>query len=1156
MMRISTALWLTMAALLCSQCPLAGQEVRGTILGRVTDQTDAPIAGAAVEAANTATGVRATSTTNASGDYMFPFLIPGPYTVTVEAPGFKKMTRSGIAVRVNDRIAIDAKMELGTVTESVQVTAETPILDTSTSSIGQVVDSKTILDLPLKDGMVVVMATLSPGVQFLPQRTGYTRPFDVGTPSQISMDGTRTGSNEFMIDGAPNMHRGNVSYSPPPGVVEEVKVQTATFDATYGYMAGGALNMSLKSGTNTVTGQAYYFMQNPALNANRFFSNRIGTEKANFRLHRWGASASGPVYIPKLYDGRNRTFWMYGYEGIWSLDPTPYVIESVPAPANRLGDFSALLTLGSRYQIYDPYSIQPAANGRFSRQPLPNNIIPPSKINPVSKNIAQLWDLANQAGTVDGTNNYTKAKNARDDYFNHIVRVDHSISNRQRFFVRTMFTKMDRVENLRHNMAFGNKYLRWNRGAGFDHVYTVSPSFFINSRYSYSRFIENVPPLQGGWDLASLGFSQNFINQINQVDPRAVRLPRIQVSGYSELSTATNSPFYVDTHDFALNNTKIVRSHTIRHGVAYRVYRENAYNFGHSSGSFAFGTNWTRGPLDTSPSAPMGQSFASFLYGLPTGGFFPIQDSYAEQSKTWAFHVQDDWKISSKLTLSIGLRYEYASPLTERFNRSVRGFDPLASSPVEAQAKLNYAKSPIPEVPVSAFQAKGGLTFPGANGQPRTLWEGDTKNFMPRIGFAYSPAQKTVIRGGYGLFYEPISVRYVHVNQNGFSRSTDFVGSLDNGLTYIADLTNPFPGGFDRPLGAAGGLATSLGQGFSYFNSPLHNPYMQRWQFAVQREIAPRTVLEVSYVGNRGTRQRISRPINPVPQEYLSRSPVRDQKTIDYLNAQVPNPFYPLLPKTSLAGSTVSRSQLLRPYPQFTGISTDENQGYSWYHSLQVRFEKRFARGFSSSLSYTWSKLMEAREFLNEADPFPYEVISDQDRTHRVAATWIYELPFGRGKAIAAGAPSWTNGLIGGWQLQGIYTFQSGEPLGFGNAIFFGDITKVPLPRSERTVDRWFNVDAGFERDPQKQLGSNLRTFPIRFSGIRVAPLNNFDISLIKNTTIVERVRAQLRVEAINAFNHAQFMPPNTTPSSTAFGQVNDERAWPRVVQLGLKILF
>ncbi len=1155
-MMVRKGVWVTLVASFCAISSVRAQEVRGTILGRVTDPTGAVVAGLKLEALNVDTGVRYSATTGQTGDYLLPFLIPGSYTLTAEMAGFKKVSRPGIAVRVNDRITIDMSMEVGQTSESVNVVAETPILDTSTASMGQVIDSKTVLDLPLKDGMVVIMATLSPGVTFLAQRTGYTRPFDTGTPSSLSVDGTRTGSNEFSMDGAPNTQRQYVAYSPPPGVVEEFKIQTSSFDASYGFVSGGAMSMSLKSGTNALHGQTYYFLQNPALNANRFFSNRIGTEKANFRLRRWGGSASGPVYLPKLYDGRNRTFWMYGYEGIDSFDPTPYIIESVPTPAQRTGDFSGLLGIGSKYQIYDPFSTTPAPNGRFQRQPLAGNIIPANLINPVARKVAQLWDLPNQAGTIDGVNNYTKAKNAHDVYYNHIVRIDHNISNSQRFYARVNVTQMDRDENFRHNMAVGNKYLRWNRGAAFDHVYNVSARFFVNTRYSYTRFIESVPSLQYGWDLAGLGFSSSFIDQLKQVNPSKLRLPRFQVSGHSELSMQGDAPRYNDTHDFAVNATTTARSHTLRYGLNYRVYRENSYNFDFASGSLAFSTNWTRGPLDTSPSAPMGQGMASFLYGLPTGGYFPIRDSYAEQTRVWATFLQDDWKLSRKLTISLGLRYELPSPLTERFNRSVRGFDASAASPVEAAAKANYAKAPIPEVSVDQFKARGGLTFAGANGQPRTLWKSPKKNLMPRIAFAYSATPNTILRAGYGIYYEPIGVTFVQVNQTGFSRSTDLVPSIDNGQNFIANLTDPFPDGFQVPLGAAGGLATNLGQGVSFFNENMRNPYMQRWQFALQRALPANSVLEVSYVGNRGTGMRISRDLNPVPREYMSTSPVRDQATIDYLNRAVANPFYPLLPKTGLSGSTVSRSQLLRPYPQFTGVSSDLNQGYSWYHSMQVRFEKRFAKGLSSTLSHTWAKMMEARSYLNSTDPMPEEVISDQDRQHRTAITMIYELPFGRGKRWGGSADRVVSGLAGGWQVQGIYSYQTGEPLGFGNAIFTGDLKDIPLARGERSIDRWFNVDAGFERNSSKQLGSNIRTMPSRFSGIRGAPQNNWDLSFIKNTTLKESIRLQFRAEAINAFNHAQFMAPNTSPSSTAFGTVTDEYSWPRVIQFGLKVLF
>jgi hypothetical protein len=595
--------------------------------------------------------------------------------------------------------------------------------------------------------------------------------------------------------------------------------------------------------------------------------------------------------------------------------------------------------------------------------------------------------------------------------------------------------------------------------------------------------------------------------------------------------------------------------------MAYRVYRRNNVNFGNSSGSFTFDTTWTRGPFNNSPAAPMGQSMAAFLYGLPGSGNFPISDSYAEQSTVPALYLQDDWKVTRKLTLSLGLRYERPSPVTERFDRSVRGFDATVASPIQAQVLANYAGNPIPEVPVSQFRVLGGLNFAGVAGQPSTLWKTNQNLLMPRFGFAYSLTPKTVLRGGYGIFFDALGVTNVHVDQIGFSRNTDFVASVDNGQNYIANFTNPFPTGFLFPEGAGLGLATNLGQSIRFFDEDTTSSYMQRWQFAVQRELMANSLIEVSYVGNRGTGMQVQRELNPVPEQYLSTSPVRDQATINFLNAQVSNPFYPLLPKTGLAGTTVARSQLLRPYPQFTGnnsVIANQNVGYSWYHSMQVRVERRFSAGLSASLSYTWSKLMEAVSFLNATDLRPEEVISSQDRTHRTAVTWLYELPFGRGKMLGGPSNAVVSKLISGWQVQGIYTAQSGAPLGFGNAIFNGDLHDIPLPKNQRTPDRWFNINAGFERDPQRQLNSNIRRFPSRFSGIRSDGPNNWDLSVMKNTRITEGTQLQFRAEAINALNHPQFTSgsTNTTPTSTAFGTVTGEFAWPRVIQFGLKLLF
>src|SRR2546425_867155 len=356
-MMVGRTFWLAVASLCCFVLPLAAQEARGTLLGRVTDSSDAVIVGAKVDATNVDTGVRFSSTTNRTGDYIFPLLVPGSYSITVEHTGFKGYSRSGIVVRVADQVAINVTLEVGQSSQTVQVSAESPLLDTSSASMGQVVDNRTIMELPLKDGMVLIMATYAPGVIFTPESAGYIRPFDTSSPSTMSIDGTRSGSNQFMMDGAPNMQGTQIAYSPPPGVVEEFRVQSASFDAASGFMGGASLNMSLKSGTNNVHGQIYYFMQNPVFIADKFF--RLAAGKPQFRLYRWGGSVSGPLEIPKLYHGRNRTFLMYGYEGIWSFNPSPWAVEAVPTAAQRTGDLSNLLAAGSRYQIYDPYSIAP-----------------------------------------------------------------------------------------------------------------------------------------------------------------------------------------------------------------------------------------------------------------------------------------------------------------------------------------------------------------------------------------------------------------------------------------------------------------------------------------------------------------------------------------------------------------------------------------------------------------------------------------------------------------------------------------------------------------------------------------------------------------------------------------------------------------------------
>ncbi len=1104
---------------------------------------------------NVGTNVTSTARTNQTGDFLLTYLVPGTYTLTVTHEGFREFVREGIPIRIGDRVTIDVTLQPGSVTERVVVEATAPLLEQASASMGQVIDTRRISELPLREGNPMLLANTVPGVLNFAGSSS-TDPSSVNGSSAFATSGTRSSNNDITLDGVANTARSTVAYVPPVDVVEEFRIQTASFDASQGFTPGSVVNVTLKSGTNQLHGSAYEFLQNDVLNANRFFSNMSGQEKPPLRFNRWGINGTGPVYIPRLYDGRNRTFWMFGYEDSRSRQQRGTYSNTVPTAAERAGDFSALLQIGPQYQIYDPMTTRPAANNRFQRSPFPGNILPASRIHPISQKLAQLWYSPNVRGTIDGSLNYTDPGPESVNYGSQLFRVDHNINDRHRFFVRGNLGKRDQQYDTRFQEAQGALFHRYMRGIALDDVLTFSPALLLNVRYGYARFIEQNIPLQDKFDLASLGFAPAFIAEVGQGPARSVKLPYLNISGYAPFGNQTLTNRADDAHTAGATLTQVVRSHMLRYGAEYRVYRENTYQLGQSSGQLDFGTSFSNGPLDSSAASPKGGGLANFLLGIPTGGNIVSNDSYAYQNTELGLFVQDDWKLTPRLTLSLGLRYEMPGPLTERFNRSVGGFDFSAASPIEAAARTNYQARPIPEVPVENFRVLGGLTFPGVNGRSRHLTSRDRNNFAPRIGIAFSLDARTVLRGGYGVFYDQLGTSRLSFNQTGFSRTTSLVSSLDNGQTYIASIANPFPNGFQHADGTTAGLATNLGQSVTFYNEELVNPYMQRWQWSVQRELFQNAVLEVAYVGNRGTKLRISRQANPIPREYLSTSPVRDQPAIDYLSAAVPNPFYPLLPGTGLSGTNTTRGQLLRPYPHFTGVSRDIQQGYSWYHSMQTRFEKRFAAGYTVNVSWTWAKFMEAIGYLNDTDPMPERVISDQDRPHRVVVTGVYELPFGRGRRWGSQWPGVLNGVLGGWQVANIFQYQSGPALGFGNAIFTGDLADIPLSSGERSRTRWFNTAAGFETDSRRQLGSNLRTLPSRFSGIRGDSMNNWDLSLVKAFPVTERAALHFRTEFINAFNHVMYNVPNTTPSSTAFGVVSGEVSKPRTVQFALRLVW
>jgi hypothetical protein len=1148
------AIVLLLAGSLC-----VGQDPRGTILGRVQDQTGAVVPDVAIRVTHVDTGVSATASTNASGNFSIPFLTPGIYRVTAEQTGFKRFVREGIEVRVSDAVELEIAMELGAVAETVEVTAETPLLETAHASLGHVVDRRRILELPQRAGNPMELTLLSPGVINATnlRLRGPTAPAAL---SAISTEGSGNNNTEFQIDGISNAVNDTgtdsprVAFSPPATAVREFKIETSPYDASFGHSTGSLVNVSTASGTNELHAEAYYWAKNSAFDAPNFFNNKAGTEKTVSQNHRYGAAAGGPVYLPRLYNGRNRSFWHYSYEGNkWGVPRTN--TNTVPTAAQRQGDFSGLLAVGSQYQIYDPFTIAAAPGGRFSRQPVPGNVIPKSQLDQVGLNLVDIYPMPNVAGTADGRNNNVVTLAGNFTYYAHMVRVDHAFSETHRLFVRTHYGYYENDSQLDtfRSPASAAIINQIKRGVALDDVIVLSPSLVLNLRYGLSNadFLER--RASRGTDLGALGFSPNLVNLI---DSRFATLPRVQAGAYTQYARWQNGDGGSTgvTNSFLGALTWLRGNHNLKFGADFRVYRTFANRFSESTSPYlVFPNTYTRGPLDNSPAAPVGQELASMLFGIP-GGSMGYAASHAMQDKFLGLYLHDDIKVTPRLTVNLGIRWEMETPATERFNRLVAGFDETASNPIEAQARANYAANPSPEIRPEEFRVLGGLTWVNTGGMGRSPFRGEKNNFMPRIGLAFRITPKTTLRTGYGIFYSSIGASNTLALQTGFSQSTPIQASLDNGLTYVARTANPLPNGLLAPLGPSGGLTTNLNQALQFYNYNRLHPYSQRWSFNVQRLLPGQFMAEATYVGNRGTRLTVDRQLNSTPAEYLSTSRVRDQATINYLSATSRSPFAGIDP---IYGANISRAALLRPYPHFGNITMqDDPIGYSWYHSLGTRLERRLSRGFTFQFGYTFSKMMEAVDFLNATDAMPYESIGSLDRPHRLTMSGIWEIPVGRNRRFGANLPGPASFVLSGWQLNAVVIRQAGAALGFGNAIFTGNLDDIPLAKSQRDVDRWFNTDAGFNRNSQQQLASNIRTFPLLFSGVRSDGQASWDFSLLKNFNVTERFVAQFRAEVYNAWNHANFNNPNTAPINSAFGRITGTSGDARNWQFALKLRY
>jgi hypothetical protein len=884
------------------------------------------------------------------------------------------------------------------------------------------------------------------------------------------------------------------------------------------------------------------------LNANEWVANKNNEERTKYRNNTFGFEVDGPVYIPKLFDGRNRAFFMISLEGLRERleDST---VTTVPTPEMLKGNFSDL-----GVTIYDPET----------GAPFPGNRIPSDRINQVAAKAASFYPLPNRPGEgADGHNNYAVFNSARNGYDAWLGKMDirlaqnHQVSFRYGQTPWSNFAKLAWGTNAAEPSGEAPS-TRISRNWGADWTYTINPSLVFNLRGGlarYEAFSGNV--FAGGFDPRELGFPASLVSQFT-----TLQFPRFEfASTYSPLGATQVTNYQThDTYSLQPNLSWNQGRHFRKIGFEFRLYNQNQLQPGAASGSYTFGKNWTSADPQR-PDAASGNEFASFLLGLPSGGSIARNIDPAYQNKYYALFLQDDWKVTPNLTLNLGLRWDLETPRVERYNRMVRGFAFDQPSPVASQAP--------------GLDLRGGVLFADENNREAFLR--DNNNLQPRVGVAYQFRDKWVLRAGYGLTFLG---QHATGSAGGFSRPTPLIASTDNGLTPAVSLSDPFPtglypNGLLQPIGASMGLATNLGQAVSaqFLERPL--PYSHQFSAGVQRELPGGWLIDASYVGNITRKLPVSLNLNFIPLDVLNSIPLADRA--GHFNARVANPMAGLLPNSSLNGDAIPRQQLLFAFPQYSQVTiTDVPIGSQRYDSLQTKVTRRFSKGLAAQVAYTASKTLERVSVLNPQDVNLGNLLDTKlerrlyqfDAPQKLAAVVSYELPFGKGKRFGNNFHSVLNGAVGNWNLNVQYVRQSGFPFDFPNAAplearsaKLGSDQRDQLARQkgrerfDPSFDKWFDTSLF----PSTALAPfTLRTFPTRFPDVRSEGLRSWEISVFKDFVIRERVRWQIRSDFQNAFNFPFFgsLQSNDVTNSQ-FGQLRaDITNQPRQIAIVMKITF
>lgn len=1141
--------------------PLCAQDT-GRITGSVSDSTGAVIPRASVRVTNTGTNAAKVLVTNEQGRFTANDLLPGEYQLEAESGGFKHFVQSGIVVRVGDSVDVSVRMELGAANESITVSGEAPLLQSMSSSVGEVFEHKLVGDLPLNERQVLSLVLLTPGVTANRQISNAAQPFN--RAGNFSVSGGRGDTNEILLDGTPNtVTEGStgafraITIFPTVEGTQEFKVQSNTYSAEFGGSGGGVINVVTKSGSNQYHGAAFEFVRNSEFDANSFFSNARNIALPSFKRNQFGAAFGGPVVIPKLYNGHDKSFLFVSWETLLERGGVPFT-STVPTALQRTGDFSQTLDArGNPVIVYDPATtaFDPAA-GQYRRTPFAGNVIPADRINPIAAKLMSYFPAPTDQGLpFTHSSNFNKALTRPIDDQRVDVRGDQNIGDKHRLFGSYAIGRRT-WQNPNAYGTLGDPSFRTYPSdptsikAGY--LYAINATWVGEFRYAYNHLYFAQQPGSLGFDITRLGFPQYVADRVQSKE-----FPRIVFSDLTGTlaglgHTSNTQTGDQNSHVIVGSMSRVTGNHTLKFGTQLRRDFANRLVISPGDLGFTFTRSFTQGPNALAASTVAGNSIASALLGLADNSGSRLSLATPRRTRSWAqsYFIQDDWRVNQRLTVNAGLRWDLAFPMVERMN-NMDWFDPTAASPIASQ--------------VPNLNLKGAVIF--ANDNKRNTWNMNMKDFAPRLGIAYKITDNMVLRSAYGVFFAPHPYGTSDNVGVGFSQSTPYVGTIDS-ATPVGNISDPFPNGFVLPfgMGATPSSAANIGLGMSYFEPKSPTPYVQQWNLAVQRQFGKTTLVEARYAASKGTH---------LPDVGYNLTQLRPEQLGPQITQAVPNPFYGIVNVGTLAQKTIRAGQLMTPFPQYTSVGVQyPTAASSIYNSLQLKAEKRFANSLTFMLGYTFSKLIDdssgTMSWLEPATPHQngYDrradrSISDQDVSQRLLYSFSYGLPFGRGRMIGGNWNRAVNTLLGGWEITGILTLQTGIPLAIsttdtsqsGNGGVLrpnnnGQSAKL-AGSTESRLNGYFRTDV-FSQPAPFTFGNSPRTLP----DVRGPGTHNLDFSLHKEIALSERVHLQMRGEAFNLTNTPEFDNPDTNLQSPTFGKILSQRNQPRQIQVSMRLAF